>query len=79
MSKPHPGSLNDHLSKLQVGGRLYVERTADDYMKLQSLSTLKTRRPASMAEMEFTSSVFTAVSASRVGDVRILVCVERVR
>lgn len=78
MRTPNHGSLNDRISKLEIGGRLYEERTHDDYLALQRAVSASSRYPASMRYMQFTTSVFTAVPAGRLGDVRLLVCVERV-
>ena len=78
MAKPHPGSLNDRISKLDVGGRLYEEHPLDECVGIQRLVATRSRRPTSMEGMEFITGLFTAIAAAQIGDVRYLVCVERV-
>jgi protein gp37 len=73
-TRPH--SLNDRLADLEVGERVYIETSLENYKVIQSRAALASRRPACMKGMSFTSSLFTAVGSSA-GDVRYLVCVER--
>ncbi len=70
-------SLNNLLASLAVGDHIYIETTLELYQGIQRRVTLSSRYPAAMADMRFTSSLFTAVSASTAGDVRYLVCVKR--
>lgn len=76
---PHSGSLNDKLSKLEVGDRAYFETDLSRYSTLQRSVSAKSRYPEAMRGMEFSTQLFTAVSAARAGDIRYLVCVERVK
>lgn len=72
------GSRFHTLSLLEVGQRAYLETTADLYPSMmRSLNPTSSRRPAELQSKTFTTSLFTAVSASKLGDVRLLVCVER--
>lgn len=72
-------SWNALLSSLTVGGRYYTDTTLDGYPQLmRTISTSKHRRPKQMEGMEFTCSFLTAVG-TKAGDVRYLVCVERIK
>lgn len=74
-----PGSNNARLLALDVGERFYVETTPEDYpAAMRHSNTPRTRRPADLAGREFTSSLWTAVG-SAAGQIRYLVCVERVK
>lgn len=77
MREPNPGSLNDRISKLEVGGRLYEECTGENHLDTQRRVSAVSRYPAAMKHMRFATSVFTAVPAGKLNGVRILVCVER--
>ena len=76
----HKASWNTFLaSMMEVGHREYIETTATDYPQvMRTVNTPKSRRPKEMAGMEFTTSLFTAVG-SKVGDIRYLVCIERIK
>lgn len=61
-----------------VGERRYVEVTLENYQqKMRTINTPKSRRPKDLRGREFSASLFTAVSSSKAGDVRYLICVER--
>ncbi len=80
---PKLGSRLTHLMAMEVGARWYVEVDDDeDYKRFQrdiSTNLTPTRCPAAMKEWQFRTQVFTAVSNSKFGDVRYVVCVERVK
>ena len=66
-------------SMLEVGHREYIETTLDKYAHvMRTVNTPKSRRPKEMADMEFTTTLLTAVG-SNAGDIRYLVCVERIK
>ena len=66
-------------SMLEVGHREYIETTLDNYAQvMRTVNTPKSRRRKEMAGMEFTTTLLTAVGA-KVGDIRYLVCVERIK
>lgn len=72
------GSTSDMLKDMQVGDRLYIETTLEDYPGLQRrLNVPHSRRQPHMRNWMLRTALFTAVSASVAGDVRYLVCVER--
>jgi hypothetical protein len=72
------GSWNTWLATFEVGERRYVETTLDDYaQQMRTMNTPRSRRPSELAGCEFTTSLFTAVSASSAGDIRYLIAVER--
>lgn len=76
--KPHQGSWLDFLSKFEPNERYYLEVAFDDYRKTMSMiQSSLTRRPIAMQCMRFSTSLLTAVSASKAGDVRYLICIER--
>lgn len=78
---PHPGSMNDWLADFEIGERRYVEaRDPEDVgATMRKVNTPPTRRPHGMRGMAFQCTAFTAVQAAKVGKVRVLVCVERLK
>lgn len=78
MHRPNAGSLNAILNALQVGERVFIEATPESYVNMQRQVSSKTKRPSCMAGMNFTTHVYTAVQAQKIGSTVILVCVERV-
>lgn len=73
----HQGSLNDTLSQLSVGDYIYMETTSEQHTLLQSRILMPaSRRPEPMRHMKFSCGTYTAVGP-RVGDVRVIVRVER--
>lgn len=78
MTGPRPDSWMGFLLDLEVGQRAYVETTLDTYNRLMHrLNPTMSRRPAALQSREFVTNLFTAISNSKAGDVRYLVCVER--
>jgi hypothetical protein len=74
----HTNSWNRLLWSMEVGERRYFDTTAESYPNdMRTMNTPRSRRPEAMRDMEFTTSLFTAVSATRVGEVRLLICLER--
>lgn len=74
----HKGSTTDTIQHMEVGDRLYFETTLAEYPQLQRrLNIPHTRRQPHMKDWMLRTSLFTAVSASVAGDVRYLVCLER--
>ena len=74
---PHPGSLNDRMSRLSVDEALYAELDNVDDRTPMRMATAKSRFPSSMKGMEFSGELFTAVGAAKFGNVRHLVCIRR--
>lgn len=74
-----PTSWNAFLSSmLYVGQREYIETTATDYAHvMRTVNTPKSRRPKEMAGMKFSTTLWTAVGP-KAGNIRYLVCVERI-
>lgn len=70
-------SLNALLASLAIGEQRYIDTSLTQYQGLQRRVTLSSRYPKGMEGMRFTTSLFTAVSASTAGDVRYLVCIKR--
>lgn len=65
------------LRALTIGERTYFETTLDRYKQtMSSLNQGKSKMPADMREWEFSRSLLTAIGINP-GDVRYLVCVER--
>lgn len=77
-SAPRAGSLNAQLAGIALGGYLYLEVEPDGVQPLQARVQLASRYPDSMRGWRFTVAAYTAVRASALGDVRVLVRVERV-
>ena len=76
----HKVSWNAFLASMtEVGHREYIETTVDDYAQtMRTVNTPKSRRPKEIKHMEFTTSLFTAVG-TKAGDIRYLVCIERIK
>lgn len=73
--KPHRGSLNEKLSTLDVGERLYVETTLGKYATVMRSAVNVDRKPLSMQSFRFKCELVTGVVTA--SDIRHLVCVER--
>jgi hypothetical protein len=72
-------SWNSWLLTFELGERRYVDTTLERYASdMRTINTPKSRRPDIMIGLEFETTLFTAVSASKAGDVRYLIAVERV-
>lgn len=75
---PKQGGLNAQLAAMPVGGYLYIECTNGNFADLQTrIQQPVSRRPDSMKDMKFKVCAYTAVSTV-IGDVKVLVRVERV-
>lgn len=73
------GSNTAWLVAAEVGDRRYIETDEKNYGTVQSRALVpRSRRPASLEGKEFITTVFQAVSAKKIGEVRILVCIERI-
>lgn len=71
-------SWNAWLATFEIGERRYVETSLADYAQcMRTMNTPRSRRPAVLDGREFTTNLFTAVSASTAGDIRYLIAVER--
>lgn len=72
------GSVAHQLSKLDVGEVRWIETTLEHYAHRQrELNAARSRRPEFMREWVLTTHLYTAVSASRAGDIRFLIRLER--
>ncbi len=77
--QPSHGSLNAKLNALAIGAYLYLECPLDKSTTLQRrIHQPAARRPLCMADKRFTTEKYTAVSASRVGRIKYLICIKRV-
>ena len=78
MTGPRKGSTMDICSRLEVGQRAYVDTTKEQVAQLMhALNPVISRRPAYMRDWKFSTQCFNAVPVGKLGEVRILVCVER--
>lgn len=76
----HKGSWNTWLAEFYIGEIRYLETNLDKFSQdMRTINTPKSRRPAAMSDMEFTTQLFTAVSAAKAGDVRYIIAVERIK
>lgn len=73
-TKPY-GKADLWLASFELGERRYVESSLEFYAR-DMRRVIPFRRKASR-NMRFRASAFTAVSASKLGDVRVLICVVR--
>ena len=83
MSKPkgtlHHGSIQHQLAELPKGEVAWFETTLEQRAAHQrALAVPRSRRTDEMKKRPFATTVFTAVSASKVGEIRYLIRVERV-
>lgn len=77
--RPNKGSVNDSLSSLDIADRIYIDTTLERFGKdMRQIHSGKTRRPQILNGREFTTSLLTAVTSGKAGDVRYLICIERV-
>lgn len=77
-NRANKGSWNEILEQLEIGGRHYTEVELSNYKSMQRIiNTPTNRRPKSLAGKTFSTQLLTAVSASKAGDVRYLICLER--
>jgi hypothetical protein len=77
---PRNGSVNDELNSFEIGERRYIETTIADYPKLKKLYTPpKARAPTAVLDKRFSVRIFTAVGSFELGDIRYLLCVERLK
>lgn len=75
---PNKGSINDKLSQLDIGERMYFETTLDRYAKdMRLIHAGKKRRPAILEGRSFSTLLFTGVSSGNLGEIRYLICIER--
>lgn len=73
-------SNNQWLATFKVGEKRYVETSPDRYASdMRTINTPLSRRTGIVANMRFTTKLFTAVSAGKLGDIRHLICVERIK
>lgn len=63
------------LASFEVGERRYVETTVDNYR--HDMSNVAPKRSI-RGPAKFSVQAFSAVSVSKVGDVRLLLCIERI-
>lgn len=75
---PNQGSLMAKLEPLAVGDVAWVETTAETCANRMRQATAASRFPIGMSDRRFATQVFTAVSNSRIGDVYLLLRIERV-
>jgi len=73
-------SWNGWLETFELGERQYVESSLEQYPShMRVMNTPKSRRPLTLKKREFKTELFTAVSANTAGNIRYLVCVERIK
>lgn len=74
---PNAGSLMARLELLAVGEVAWVETTVEACASRMRQATTASRFPIGMTERRFATQAFTAVSNSRMGDVHLLLRIER--
>ena len=71
-------SWTSWLLTFELNERRYVETTLEKYAKdMRVMNGPKSRRPKAW-QMNYKTSLFTALSASSLTDIRYLICVERI-
>lgn len=66
------------LEPLEVGDYLYLESSPEKmFQDMRAFNPAAKRKPEALKDRQFSTSVFTAVAAKGVGDVRVLIRVER--
>lgn len=77
---PQEGSMTSWLIELKLTERRYIETSADEYKKMMNLiQSTKCRMPEYLKSMDWSVSLFTAISAGDFRDIRYLICVERTK
>ena len=74
---PNVGSLQSKLEPLAVGEALWIETTAEDYAIPMRQASTVSRFPIGMKDRRYTTQLFTAIATGKVGEVRVLLRVER--
>lgn len=75
----HRSSWNHWLTTFEIGERRYMDVDIEDYAHhMRTMCAPKSRRPDAIRDWEFQAQMFTAVGAQKLGEVRYLICVERI-
>jgi hypothetical protein len=73
-------SWNGWLESFELGERRYEETGLEQYPNdMRTMNAPISRRPATLKKRKFKTELFTAVSAATSGDIRYLICVERIK
>jgi len=75
---PNKGSWNEWLATFELGDREYVEVSLENYSAQMRTINATNRRPEILKGRVFSTKLFTTVSAGNLGEVRYLICVERI-
>ena len=76
--KPLRHSTSEWLTTFQMGETRWVETTLTGYATMQRRVNMpRSRRPDAIRQWQFETALFTAVSASKAGDIAFLVKVTR--
>lgn len=71
-------SIVKTLEPLKVGDYLYLESSPEKmFQDMRAFNPAERRKTEALKDRQFSTQVFTAVAAKGVGDVRILIRVER--
>lgn len=71
-------SIISALEPLKVGDYLYLESSKEKmFLDMRAFNPTAKRKTEALKDRQFSTQVFTAVAAKGVGDVRILIRVER--
>lgn len=76
-SKPHKGSQVEWLAGFALFERRWINATLETYKYQMSAVQANIARSPHLKGLSFSVALYTAVSASRAGDIRYLICVER--
>ncbi len=73
-------SWNGWLESFELGEKRYEETSLEQYPNdMRTMNAPVSRRPPSLKKRKFKAELFTAVSAAMAGDIRYLICVERIK
>lgn len=74
----HYNSNTHWLSTFSVGEVRYIETTREEYPSKQSrFNPPPARKPEFMRDWKFSTQLFTAVAANKLGDIRYIIAVTR--
>jgi len=77
-TNPNKGSMSAFLLTFKPGEVRYIETSLEKYQTtMRKINIPVERRVLALQTYRFSTSLFTAVSTSKAGDIRYLICIKR--
>lgn len=77
-TNPNKGSMSAFLLTFEPREQRYIETSLDKYQStMRKINISMERRVLALQPYKFSTSLFTAVSTSKAGDIRHLICITR--